>query len=173
MAQHLDDDEPDLEPCYRHPSRTTALHCASCERPICVDCSVHAAVGVKCPECGRLPRAALGRVPTHRVVLASAVAFALSAVLGYALVTIGPNFFGIILAYLAGLGVGRAARAAAGGFRDPQLGRIAGAAAFTGIALIPVARLLVAGAGAESAVRFIFIAVGGVAAAFAANQQVS
>jgi membrane associated rhomboid family serine protease len=39
--------------CYRHPGRATRLSCASCGRPICVDCSVDAAVGQKCPECAR------------------------------------------------------------------------------------------------------------------------
>jgi membrane associated rhomboid family serine protease len=37
--------------CYRHPGRETAVRCSSCERPICTDCMVYAAVGIKCPEC--------------------------------------------------------------------------------------------------------------------------
>ena len=37
--------------CYRHPDRETGLSCAHCDRPICTDCMVHAAVGVRCPEC--------------------------------------------------------------------------------------------------------------------------
>jgi membrane associated rhomboid family serine protease len=37
--------------CYRHPSRETAVRCSTCERPICTDCMVYAAVGIKCPEC--------------------------------------------------------------------------------------------------------------------------
>ncbi|MGH3031342.1 MAG: rhomboid family intramembrane serine protease [Gaiellaceae bacterium] len=37
--------------CYRHPSRETAVRCSNCERPICTDCMVYAAVGIKCPEC--------------------------------------------------------------------------------------------------------------------------
>lgn len=39
--------------CYRHPDRATRLSCANCGRPICVDCSIDAAVGQKCPECAR------------------------------------------------------------------------------------------------------------------------
>ncbi len=39
--------------CYRHPDRATRLSCAGCGRPICVDCSIDAAVGQKCPECAR------------------------------------------------------------------------------------------------------------------------
>ena len=40
-----------METCYRHPSRETGVRCSSCERPICTDCMVYAAVGIKCPEC--------------------------------------------------------------------------------------------------------------------------
>ncbi|HEX2046106.1 MAG TPA: rhomboid family intramembrane serine protease [Gaiellaceae bacterium] len=37
--------------CYRHPGRETGVRCSNCERPICTDCMVYAAVGIKCPEC--------------------------------------------------------------------------------------------------------------------------
>lgn len=37
--------------CYRHPGRGTRLSCSNCGRPICVECSVDASVGQKCPEC--------------------------------------------------------------------------------------------------------------------------
>src|SRR5215210_7124978 len=37
--------------CYRHPSQETAVTCSTCGRPICPDCMVFAAVGIKCPEC--------------------------------------------------------------------------------------------------------------------------
>ena len=37
--------------CYRHPSRVTGLRCTECDRPICTECSIEAAVGQRCPEC--------------------------------------------------------------------------------------------------------------------------
>jgi membrane associated rhomboid family serine protease len=37
--------------CYRHPDRPTGLSCSECGRPICVSCSIDAAVGQRCPEC--------------------------------------------------------------------------------------------------------------------------
>jgi membrane associated rhomboid family serine protease len=37
--------------CYRHPDRETGVTCSECGRPICPDCMVFAAVGIKCPEC--------------------------------------------------------------------------------------------------------------------------
>src|SRR5918994_5733791 len=41
--------------CYRHPKNETAVACSSCGRPICPDCMVFAAVGIKCPECAGQP----------------------------------------------------------------------------------------------------------------------
>jgi membrane associated rhomboid family serine protease len=46
-----DDAPPAAETCYRHPGRETRLSCTTCDRPICVDCTVDASVGQKCPEC--------------------------------------------------------------------------------------------------------------------------
>lgn len=37
--------------CYRHPNRATGLSCTECERPICAECSIPAAVGQRCPQC--------------------------------------------------------------------------------------------------------------------------
>ena len=37
--------------CYRHPRTETAVSCSNCGRPICTDCMVFSAVGIKCPEC--------------------------------------------------------------------------------------------------------------------------
>ncbi|MDQ3669862.1 MAG: rhomboid family intramembrane serine protease, partial [Actinomycetota bacterium] len=41
--------------CYRHSKTETAVTCSSCERPICTECMVFAAVGIKCPECTGQP----------------------------------------------------------------------------------------------------------------------
>jgi membrane associated rhomboid family serine protease len=44
--------------CYRHPRTETAVSCSNCGRPICTDCMVFSAVGIKCPECAGRPAGA-------------------------------------------------------------------------------------------------------------------
>jgi membrane associated rhomboid family serine protease len=44
--------------CYRHPRNETAVTCSNCGRPICPECMVFAAVGIKCPECAGSPTGA-------------------------------------------------------------------------------------------------------------------
>jgi membrane associated rhomboid family serine protease len=41
--------------CYRHPRTETAVSCSNCGRPICTDCMVFSAVGIKCPDCAGRP----------------------------------------------------------------------------------------------------------------------
>ena len=40
-----------VDTCYRHPDRTTRVHCTRCGRPICPDCMTPAPVGHHCPVC--------------------------------------------------------------------------------------------------------------------------
>jgi membrane associated rhomboid family serine protease len=63
--------ETQTRTCYRHPGRETAVSCSNCGRPICPDCMVYAAVGIKCPECAGQ---ATGARAATRKVSRSAVA---------------------------------------------------------------------------------------------------
>lgn len=143
MHASMDDDEDD-QPCYRHPGRLTALACVTCERPVCVDCAIAAPVGFKCPDHARTTRAERAAIPAARlargVVAAAVVAVALGALLAAVRLP-----FEIILAWLAGMAVGEAARRASGGFRGGGLARAAMVAAAVGVGA-PALLLLLAGA---------------------------
>jgi len=89
--------------------------CLECERPICTDCARTAAVGLKCPECAKLPRTALARIPHGKLALAIAVGLVASLVAGIANSVLGGHisFFGFIIAWFLGMGVGELMRRAA------------------------------------------------------------
>jgi len=54
VADPIRDSPPASAPvCYRHQGRETYLRCHRCERSICTDCMIPAAVGHQCPECVR------------------------------------------------------------------------------------------------------------------------
>jgi hypothetical protein len=143
MGSHDEDD--DDEPCYRHPAERTALRCITCDRPICVRCAIAAPVGFKCPDHGRPSRAERAVVPIPRLAAGVAAAVATAVVAGIVLAVVRIQFFGIILAWLAGMLVGTVARRASGGYRDPLLARLAATAAGLGIAA-PAGTALLAGA---------------------------
>lgn len=171
-----DDDDPETLPCYRHPDRETALACVTCDRPICTECAVQAAVGFKCPDDARQSRAARAVVPAHRLVLGIAAGTFTAFVGGTVLATVNVAFFGIILAYLLGMGVGEVTRRASGGYRDPLLARAAIFSAFAGVFLFPLLGLLgnlTDSSGGGISIGFAFTLIAAVAAAFGANNRVN
>ncbi|WP_340559704.1 rhomboid family intramembrane serine protease [Streptomyces sp. GSL17-111] len=62
-----------LPGCYRHPGRETGISCTRCDRPICPDCMIDAAVGYQCPECVRGASGAAGRAVRPRTLAGGAV----------------------------------------------------------------------------------------------------
>lgn len=166
----VDDDDPDMAPCYRHPKELTALRCNQCDRPICVDCAVQGAVGIKCPDCARTPRAARGVVPVERLMRGIVVAAVVAGVLGGVLSIVRIPFIGIILAYAAGAAAGAAARRASGGYRDPVLAKAASAFAAVGMLALPLFEVLALGVDPSV---LVWAAIYGAAAAYGAYTRAS
>lgn len=139
------DDDEEVFHCYRHPKVETALRCLSCERPICVDCAVTAAVGIKCRDCGRMPREARAAVPVDRLARAIVAGVVGGAVVGYVYAMVRGGFFSLIIAALLGIAVAEVVRRASGGYRDGTIARVAAASAALGIAWPLVLEVLVHG----------------------------
>ena len=68
--------------CDRHPRVLTTLRCGRCDTPICPQCLVHAAVGIRCLDCGRPQRLPTFDVSPGRLAAALAVSVVTGAVSG-------------------------------------------------------------------------------------------
>jgi hypothetical protein len=88
---------------------------------------VYGAVGIKCPECARLPRSATVRLKPERAASAAIAAVVGGAVMGFGIVILQGFglFFALILGYLIGLAMGELVLSASGRFRSPTTGWIA------------------------------------------------
>jgi len=165
---HDDDDEPDTWPCYRHSGRMTALRCGECDRPVCTDCAIPAAVGIKCPDDARQSPAALARVPRDKFARGLGAGAVSGAVAGWLQWNLNSGFFTLILAYGLGMAVGEVVRRAAGGFRDPSLAKAAAAFAFLGILIWPLLYLL---AGGRNGTALAYGVISAAIAAYAAHTR--
>lgn len=106
MAEPDESRWPDPDHCANHPSRETRVSCSSCGKPICPDCMVYSAVGIKCRECARLPRSALITLKPERAVRAIGAALLVGTAAGFAyyLLLSGVGFF--FFAYFVAIGIG-------------------------------------------------------------------
>lgn len=84
--------------CYRHAGRETWIRCQRCERPICPDCMISAAVGHQCPTCvkdgakqTRSGRTAYGGVRSSNPALTSIFLIATNAAVWLAILLTGAN----------------------------------------------------------------------------------
>jgi hypothetical protein len=120
--------EPAPAVCYRHPGRETAVSCSNCERPICTDCMVYTPVGIKCPECARMPRSAIVRMRPNRAARAVAAVAVGGALIGVGMLLLQAAvglFFTLILGYLIGLAMSELVLWASGRYRGRSSGLIA------------------------------------------------
>ena len=72
------------QPCANHPGRMTMVTCSACGKPLCPDCMVYSAVGIKCKECASLPRSARVTLKTSKLLLAIAAGLWTATALGFA-----------------------------------------------------------------------------------------
>lgn len=113
--------------CYRHSGRQTAVSCSDCGRPICTDCMVYSAVGIKCPECARQPRSARVRIKPGRLARALAAAGFGGLAIGVLMVQLQSVglFFALIFGYLIGVAMAELVLWASGRFRGRETALIA------------------------------------------------
>lgn len=125
------DDIPPGEPvpCANHRARETRVRCSDCGKPICPDCMVYSAVGIKCRECARLPRSALVTLKPEGAVRAAAAALGAGTAVGVAyyflLSTAGFLYFLFFLGAGIGYVVGEAVVRASGHYRGVETALIA------------------------------------------------
>jgi hypothetical protein len=136
---------------------------------------VYGAVGIKCPECARLPRSALVRLKPSRAAGAIAAAIGAGAAMGVGILLLqgAGLFFALILGWLIGIGMGELVLAASGRFRGPQTGWIAAGGAIWAY-LVPYLLYLGVdfGAVADSLARAPFVVLGAGIGAYVAYQRV-
>lgn len=135
---------------------------------------VYGAVGIKCPECARLPRSAVVSLKPNRVARAVAAAVLGGAAMGFGILVLQGIglFFALILGYLIGIGMGELVLAASGRYRGPITGWIAvGGALWAYLFPYLVALAFDVGAVANSLSRAPFVMLGAVIAAYIAYQR--
>ena len=91
--------------CARHRNVRTTLRCGRCDTPICPQCLVHAAVGIRCLDCGRPQRLPTFDVSPGRLALALTVSVGTGVVGGVAtaIVAVIFGYSGIPFGFLAPL----------------------------------------------------------------------
>jgi hypothetical protein len=136
-------------PCANHPNRLTMVTCSDCGKPLCPDCMVFSAVGIKCKECARLPRSARVMLKPGKFLPALAAGLGAAIALGFAyyfiLGTIG--FFFLFIFVAAGIGylVGEAVSRVSGRYHGWQTAAAAAGATIIGFLLPPLAAAFITG----------------------------
>ena len=115
--------------CANHPGRLTYVSCSACGKPLCPDCMVYSAVGIKCGDCARMPRSSRVTLKQGRLLKAVAAGLGAGTAIGFAyyfiLGTIGFFFFFFFVAAGIGYVVGEAVVRASGHYRGLQTAVVA------------------------------------------------
>jgi hypothetical protein len=135
---------------------------------------VYSPVGIKCPECARLPRSARARMRPDRLARALAAAVFGGAAMGFGILILQGwgLFFALILGYLVGIGMGELVLVASGRWRGRETGVIAIGGALWAY-LFPYLLALVVDAGdvADRVAVAPFVVLGAGIAAYIAYQR--
>jgi hypothetical protein len=130
------------QPCANHPNRLTYVTCSNCGKPLCPDCMVFSAVGIKCKECARMPRSARVTLKTNKFLLAIAAGFWAATVLGFAYYYIlgSLRFFFVFIFVAAGIGylVGEAVSRTSGRYHGLKTAVVAAASVVWGFLIPPI-----------------------------------
>jgi hypothetical protein len=130
------------QPCANHPNRLTMVTCSDCAKPLCPDCMVYSAVGIKCRECATLPRSARFTLKSDKFLLAIAAGLATAIAIGFAYYYIlsSIRFFFVFIFVAAGIGyvVGEAVSRASGRYHGLQTAITAAGATLVGFLLPPL-----------------------------------
>lgn len=132
--------------CANHPKRLTMVTCSACDKPLCPDCMVFSAVGIKCRDCAKMPRSAVVTLKKGRLLRAVAAGLGAGTAVGFAyyfvLGSIG--FFFLFFFVAAGIGylVGEAVRRASGYYRGLQTAVVAASSTVWAFVVPPVVAAL-------------------------------
>ena len=128
--------------CANHPNRPTMVTCSACGKPICPDCMVYTAVGIKCKECAKMPRSARVILSGKRFLWAIAAGLWAGAALGFAYYYIlgSIGFFFLFFFVAAGIGylVGEAVSRASGRYHGLKTALVAAFSTMWAFLLPPV-----------------------------------
>ena len=148
MAVPPEDPQPHVlpgseeRPCANHPGRLTMVTCSECGKPLCPDCMVFSAVGIKCKECARMPRSSRVALKPGRLALAAVSGLATAIALGFAYYYIlgSLRFFFLFIFVSAGIGylVGEVVSRVSGRFHGLPTAITASVATLIGFALPPL-----------------------------------
>lgn len=130
------------QPCANHPKRMTMVTCSECGKPLCPDCMVYSAVGIKCRECAKMPRSSLVTLKTGRMARAVAAGLGAGTAVGFVYYYIlgAGRFFFLIFFIAAGIGwlVGEAVIRASGYYHGVKTAAIAAASTVWAFVIPPL-----------------------------------
>jgi MFS family permease len=128
--------------CANHSNRLTMVTCSACGKPLCPDCMVYSAVGIKCKECATPPRSALVTLKASKFLLAIAAGLWTATALGFAYYYIlgSIRFFFVFIFVSAGIGylVGEVVSRTSGRYRGLKTAITAAGATVWAFVLPPI-----------------------------------